>query len=229
MADADYKKIYYIPALETRLDFANLNYRNPEPAIRKEVQDDLNLLKSEITKELAFVGKTDFKVIDKFEVDLYDSAVYNETSRFLAVLKKFYINRFNKADRDKDEKINKLTSTAEKEVEFENFKNAYQNESIAELVKNTMETNRVIEKDGKLIQKIFPVYKNPDPEHVVDFDAQFYMPSKHFLNTNIDTLYFNLGVIWSMTLLLMFTLYFEVLRKLIDGLGNISNPLPKRM
>jgi ABC transport system ATP-binding/permease protein len=229
MADADYKKIYYIPALETRLDFINLNYKNPEPAIRKEVQDDLNLLKTEISEELAFVGKTDFKFIDKFEVDLYDSTVYNETGRFLAVLKKFYITRFNKADQDKDEKINKLTSTTEKEAEFEKFKNDYQNESIAELVKNTMETNRVIEKDGKLIQKIFPVYKNPDPEHMVDFDAQFYMPAKHFLNTNIDTLYFNLGVIWVMTLLLMITLYFEILRKIIDGLGNISNPLPKRM
>jgi ABC transport system ATP-binding/permease protein len=229
MADADYKKIYYIPALETRLDFINLNYKNPEPAIRKEVQDDLNLLKTEISEELAFVGKTDFKFIDKFEVDLYDSTVYIETGRFLAVLKKFYITRFNKADQDKDEKINKLTSTTEKEAEFEKFKNDYQNESIAELVKNTMETNRVIEKDGKLIQKIFPVYKNPDPEHMVDFDAQFYMPAKHFLNTNIDTLYFNLGVIWVMTLLLMITLYFEILRKIIDGLGNISNPLPKRM
>jgi ABC transport system ATP-binding/permease protein len=229
MADADYKKIYYIPALETRLDFINLNYKNPEPAIRKEVQDDLNLLKTEISEELAFVGKTDFKFIDKFEIDLYDSTVYNETGRFLAVLKKFYITRFNKADQDKDEKINKLTSTTEKEAEFEKFKNDYQNESIAELVKNTMETNRVIEKDGKLIQKIFPVYKNPDPEHMVDFDAQFYMPAKHFLNTNIDTLYFNLGVIWVMTLLLMITLYFEILRKIIDGLGNISNPLPKRM
>lgn len=229
MADADYKKIYYIPALETRLDFANINYRNTEPAIRKEVQDDLDLLKKEIIKELAFVGKTDFKVIDKFEVDLYDSSVYNETGRFLTVLKKFYVNRFNKADHDKDEKITRLTSTAEKEAEFEKFKNSYQNESIAELVKNTMETNRVIEKDGKLVQKIFPIYKNPDPEHIVDFDAQFYMPAKHFLNTNIDTLYFNLGVIWTMTLLLMITLYFEVLRKIIDGLGNISNPLPKRM
>ena len=229
MADADYKKIYYIPALETRLDFVNLNYKNPDATIRKEVKDDLDLLKKEIAKELDFVGKTDFKVIDKFDVDLYDSSVYYETGRFLSVLKKFYITRFNRADRDKDEKVNKLTSTAEKEKSFEDFKNSYQNESIAELVKNTMETNRVIEKDGKLIQKIFPIYKNPDPEHVVDFDAQFYMPAKHFLNTNIDTLYFNLGVIWSMTLLLMITLYFEVLRKIIDGLGNISNPLPKRM
>ena len=123
-------------------------------------------------------------------------------------------------------------SDAEKEEEekkFEEYRNNYQNESIGELVKNMAESNRIIEKDGKLIQKIFPIYKIPDPEHLVDFDAQFYMPAKHFLNKNIDTLYFNLGVIWSMTILLALTLYFEILRKIIDGLGNISNPIPKRM
>ncbi|MFZ6000695.1 MAG: hypothetical protein ACOYW3_09300, partial [Bacteroidota bacterium] len=71
--------------------------------------------------------------------------------------------------------------------------------------------------------------KDPDPDHWVDFDAQFYMPAKHFLNRNIDTYFFNVGVIWSMTLVLAILLYFEVLRKIVDGLSNISNPLPKRM
>ena len=142
---------------------------------------------------------------------------------------KFYINRFNRADQQKEKLIRARTSTAEGESEFEKFKSQNQNEAIAELVKNTAETHRIIEQDGKLIQKIFPIYKDPDPEHVVDFDAQFYMPRKHFLNTNIDTLLFNVLVIWSMTLALSIMLYFEVLRKIIDGLSNLSNPIPKRM
>ncbi len=229
MADADYKKIYFIPALETRLDFINLNHKNSEPGIQKEVADDLNLLKREISEELNFVGKTDFTTIENFSLDRYDSAVYDETTVFLSALKKFYINRYNQADAEKDKKISELTDTPDKEKEFEEFRNDYQNESITELVKNMVESNRIIEKDGKLIQKIFPIYKNPDPEHLVDFDAQFYMPAKHFLNKNIDTLYFNLGVIWSMTFLLAITLYFEILRRIVDGLGNISNPIPRRM
>jgi hypothetical protein len=97
------------------------------------------------------------------------------------------------------------------------------------LVKNTDESHRIIEKDGKFVQKIYPIYKDPDPDHIVDFDAQFYMPRKHFLNQNIDTFYFNLSVIWSMTVVLTLALYFELLLKVIDGLGNLSNPLPKRM
>lgn len=229
MADADYKKIYFIPALETRLDFVNLNIKNPAPEIRKEVESDLNLLKREISEELEFVGKTDFVHINDFTLERYDSSVYQEASFFLSALKKFYINRYNKADAEKDKKINELTSSAEKEKDFEVYRNSYQNEAITEFVKNTAESNRIIEKDGKLIQKIFPIYKNPDPEHMVDFDAQFYMPSKHFLNKNIDTLYFNLGVIWTMTILMAIALYYELLGKMINGLGNISNPIPKRM
>jgi hypothetical protein len=113
-------------------------------------------------------------------------------------------------------------------VEYERFRDQYRNEAIAEFVKNLSETHRIIEKDGKLIQKIYPIYKDPEPDHMVDFDAQFYMPAKHFLNRNVDTLYFNTGVIWSMTLVLAIALYFDVLRKIIEGVGNLSNPLYKK-
>jgi ABC transport system ATP-binding/permease protein len=229
MADADYKKIYFIPALETRLDFALQNYTKSDSTIRKKVANDLLVLRNEVQEELAFVSKSDFTSLNKLTIDKFDSLAYDETQNFLNALKRFYIRRYNKADEEKDIKVSKMTNTPELEKKFEAYRNSYQNEAIAELVKNTVEANRIIEKDGKLVQKIFPVYKNPDPAHMVDFDAQFYMPAKHFLNKNIDTLYFNLGVIWSMTILLMITLYFEVLRKIVDGLGNISNPIPKRM
>lgn len=229
MADADYKKIYFIPALETRLDFAHQNFNKPDSAIRKKVASDLQVLRTEISEELNFVGKADFSSLDKLTLEQFDNSAYDETQNFLNALKRFYISRYNKADVAKDKKITALTRTPQLEKEYEANRNSYQNEAIAELVKNTVESNRIIEKDGTLIQKIFPIYKNPDPSHMVDFKAQFYMPAKHFLNKNIDTFYFNLGVIWTMTFLLMITLYFEVLRKIVDGLGNISNPIPKRM
>jgi hypothetical protein len=229
MAESDYKKVYYLPELETRLAFVNLHYRNPEPAIQQEVKDNLTLLQNEIASELTIVGKDNFKALDNLTITKFDSATAAHTGIFVETLKKFYIKRYNGADQQKENKIKSMTNTLEKEHAFERFRNRYQNEAIAELVKNTMETHRVIEKNGKLIQKIFPIYKDPDPDHLVDFDAQFYMPAKHFLNQNIDTLVFNLGVVWSMTVVLALALYFEILRRIIDGLGNISNPIPKRM
>jgi ABC transport system ATP-binding/permease protein len=228
MAESDYKKIYLIPELETRLDFVNQQHLNADPAIRSEVDEELNLLHKAIEREQETAGVR-FKNLDGLAPNKFDSTIYKNSIEFLETLKKFYINRYNKADQQKDNKTSGLTNTTEKEKSFENFRKSYQNEAITELVRNTMETNRIIEKNGKLIQKIYPIYKDPDPDHIVDFDAQFYMPAKHFLNRNIDTLYFNIGVIWSMTLVLALALYWEILRKVIDALGNISNPLPKRM
>jgi ABC transport system ATP-binding/permease protein len=228
MAESDYKKIYLIPELETRLDFVNQQHLNADPAIRSEVDEELNLLHKAIEREQETAGVS-FKNLEGLAPNKFDSTIYKNSIEFLETLKKFYINRYNKADQQKDNKTSGLTNTTEKEKSFENFRKSYQNEAITELVRNTMETNRIIEKDGKLIQKIYPIYKDPDPDHIVDFDAQFYMPAKHFLNRNIDTLYFNIGVIWSMTLVLALALYWEILRKVIDAMGNISNPLPKRM
>ncbi len=229
MADADYKKVYYLPELESRLDFVKLNYKNPEQGIRIVVDKNLTVLQNEIQDELQVIGKENFKYLDHLAPGKFDSLTYVETTAFFESLKKFYNNRYTKADKQKDSKINRSTSTPEKEKEFEKERNAYQNEAITEFVKNSDEFNRIIEKDGKLVQKIYPIYKDPDPEHMVDFDAQFYMPLKHFLNHNIDTLYFNLGVIWSMTIVLAIALYFEVLLKIIDGIGNVYSKIPKRM
>lgn len=228
-AHSDFKRIYYIPTLETKLDFVNLNYKNDTPEIKEKVKSDLLLLQSELRDELQFVGNTDYIQLENLVLERFDEELYQSTRLLFEVLKKFYVNRYNKVDKEKEKIINSMTSTAEKEKEYELFRNSYQNESIADLVKNSNEMHRIIEKDGKLVQKIFPIYKDPDPDNMVDFDAQFYMPSKHFLNRNVDTLYFNLGVIWSMTIFLAIALYYEILRKIIDGLGNISNPIPKRM
>jgi len=228
-ANSDYKRIYFIPTLETKLDFVNQNFKSTVPEIHEKVVADLQILRNELTKELQFIGQPNLINTNDLEVSRFSDEIVQKTKAFFESLKRFYINRYNKADIVKENLINSLTNSAEKEKSFEKFRNSYQNESIAELVKNSTEMHRIIEKDGKLVQKIFPIYKDPDPEHMVDFDAQFYMPTKHFLNRNIDTFSFNLGVIWLMTLLLAIALYFEILRKIIDGLENISNPIPKRM
>ncbi|HEY8936065.1 MAG TPA: ATP-binding cassette domain-containing protein [Cyclobacteriaceae bacterium] len=228
MADADYKKIYYIPELETKLQFCLNNYKSTDAATRESFVRDITLIHNEIEKQQAVVG-TPQKWIEDLSPSKFDSVAYNNTTAFLESLKKFYINRFNAADHEKESRIQKETNTPEKEKAFDTFRLQYHNEAINELVKNVSETHRIIEKDGKLIQKIYPIYKDPDPEHSIDFDAQFYMPQKHFLGRNIDTFIFNTGVIWSMTLVLAILLYLDVLRKIIDGVEGLSNTKNKRV
>jgi ABC-type multidrug transport system ATPase subunit len=230
MANSDFMKVYFIPTIESKLQYCINNYRSDDPKIKETVKKNLDLIRHEITQELeGVVGRDKFTRLDDLTPSRFDSTVYEDLSRFQETLKKFYVKRYNLADQKKEEKIHDLTDTPEKEKDFTKYREAYHNETIAELVKNTSETNRIIEKDGKLIQKIYPVYKDPEPDHMVDFNAQFYMPSKHFLRSNVDTFWFNTGVIWSMSLILAILLYFDVLRRIIDGVGNLSNPLNRRM
>lgn len=222
MADADFKKIYLIPELKTRLQFVLRNHRSEDPGVRSKVENDLRILRNAIEAELKRLGTDKFPAVERLVPEKFDSTLYAQTSEFLVKLNSYYINRFNAADQQKEQKVAEMTSSPEKQKQFEMFRNDYHNETVAELVKNTGETNRIVEKDGKLIQKIFPVYKRPEPEHLVDFNAQFYMPAKHFLNRDVDTYFFNMAVIWSMTLVLSFTLYFDVLRRIMKALGSLS-------
>jgi ABC-type multidrug transport system ATPase subunit/uncharacterized tellurite resistance protein B-like protein len=228
MANADFMKVYFIPEIESKLQYCLNNYNAADPETKQTVQNDLALLRHEIHQELSLVGSDKFKRLDDLTLSRFDSTVYKDLTVFLEHLKNFYVKRYNVADQTKEAKIHEMTNTPEKEKDFEIFREQYHNEAITELVKNLSETHRIIEKDGKLIQKIYPIYKDPDPEHMVDFDAQFYMPLKHFLRSNVDTFYFNTGVIWSMTLVLAILLYFDVLRRIIDGIGNLSNPINRR-
>jgi ABC transport system ATP-binding/permease protein len=229
MADADYKKLYFIPELETKLEFCLVNYYSADPDVKAKLMANLNLVRNELKGEIPKANHKENPWIDQLMINRFDSTTYSQAVEFLANLRRLYINRYNKTEAERERKINEMTSTHEKELDFLKYKERYHNESISDLVKNITETHRIIEKDGKLIQKIYPIYKDPDPDHIIDFDAQFYMPAKHFLNKNIDTLIFNMGVIWSMTLVLAIALYFDVLRRIIDGVGNLSNPLERRV
>ncbi len=213
--------MYYIPTLQSKLDNVNLNGRRAD-SDKSVIDRDLKLLQHEIEMELAGIGKHHFLEVALLQPETFDSTVYTKTRVFLLTLKQFYTNRATAAVKEKEKRREALTSLLGGPKEFESFRHTYQNEAISVLVKNQDEALRIIESGGRLIQKIYPIYKDPEPNHFIDFDAQFYLPAKHFLNATIDTFYFNIGVIWAMSILLYATLYFDLLRRVLRRLENIS-------
>ena len=227
MANADYRKVYYIPELSTRLQYCLNNFKSKMPDTRSKVEADLALIKKEVETQLEYTGQT-LPASERLTLQQFDSSAYNAVNVFLEKLKRMYVNRYNRADEEKEKVIFQRTATPEQQASFNLFKESYHNDAIADLVKNTTETHRIIESGGRLVQKIYPIYKDPEPDHPIDFDAQFYMPAKHFLNRDIDTFWFNTAMIWSMSLALALTLYFDVLRRIIEGIGSLANPLNRK-
>ena len=212
MAQSEYKTVYYLPKLKSKLMFLKNNLDNKE---NPEFEQAMNLLRREIGLELDLVGEDKFDAYHKLTVDKFDNWTADKTEVFLNTLGRFYNNFFNEANNKKEKAIFLLTQSPEKKRQFEYLRDNYYNKTVANLVKNTNDPNRIIEYDGRLIQKIYPVFMEPQPNHALDFRTQFYAGEKYFAGYIFNTLQFNLAVIWLMSIILFVTLYYDVLRKIV--------------
>jgi hypothetical protein len=137
----------------------------------------------------------------------------------LVTLKEYYGIRSKNAMTDKEKLVTQLTSTPERKAQYDAMRLKFQNEAVNQMVERSNETVRIAEWRGELVQKIYPIYfEDHRPRHLLDFRENFYVPAKYFWGRKIDTLYFNIGMIWAMTVVLFVTLYFDLLKKLVDAL-----------
>jgi hypothetical protein len=98
------------------------------------------------------------------------------------------------------------------------LKNDHYNKNLEDLVLDRFRVDKSLETDNRIIQKIDPGYKKP----VSKFGrAHFYAPYKQIGDIKIDTYWFNLIVLWMVTLVLYIVLYYNLLEKLITGFSNL--------
>ena len=215
---AKYKRDYLVPALETKLSKV-LNQRrywrdeNYAPVVK-----DLDLLRNEITAELENVGIQKFPEVERLRIGKFDSLVSTKAKMFLSALKQYYAFQSGNAKQELEALVAQLTDTPEKREIFEKMQLRYENKAVTRMVENSDEMTRIVEWNGRLVQKFYPIYfKDHHPQNNYDFRANFFVPTKQFMGKIFDTFYFNLGVIWTMTIVLYTTLYFDLLKKGVHG------------
>lgn len=98
---------------------------------------------------------------------------------------------------------------------------ATHNEDLADILLNRTVQKKIYETPDRIIQKADPVLMAPDSRYG---RAQFYAPYKMIGKLKIGTLWFNMIVIWLMCGLLFITLYFNLLKGLLDLLERINIP-----
>lgn len=217
IAESDYKKVYYIPKLETELAYCLANRTHWRNQKHERMGSSLALLRNEIGYELDQVGRDNFPEVDRLAIGKFDSTVYAKSMKFLSTLKIYYTRKQARAMQEKEALIASLTDTPEKAARFAKDRSRYQNERVSTAVKNTATLDRVVEYEGRLIQKIYPIYfDDHKPAHAFDFSANLFQPTKHLLGSTFDTVYFNITVIWFMTVVLFITLYFDLLKKFMN-------------
>lgn len=205
-----YKSVYYTKYLQEHLDYC---FKNKDFKGRKE---NLNLIRTEINKQLSIFGEDKLPVVDQITEEGLTKDVYKQTDEFLAAIRSVYNSRRKKAKDQLDAIIEKKTATEELEARYNALRDRYENERINAMLKNIQTKRRIVTSGNELVQKIYPVYaKNEFPDHVLDFRTNFYYPEKYIFGSYLDTKIFNLIIIWVMTIVLFVAVYFDWLRKII--------------
>ncbi|MGB0368084.1 MAG: hypothetical protein ACPGD8_01690, partial [Flavobacteriales bacterium] len=130
----------------------------------------------------------------------------------------YYVKQRNAIDTKKDHVIASKIKTPEERDAFNKLRDDYYNESLGDLVLNNADFYRIIERNGKLIQRLHPIYQDPMGSSMLR--SHFFAPRKMIFGTYVDTYWANLAVIWAMSIFLMLTLYFNALSRLLRISGN---------
>jgi ABC-type multidrug transport system ATPase subunit len=214
---ADFKKYYWVKDLENKLDY--IKKYSSKQGEEKKISNYLRLLRNEISHEMVTNKYIVFKELDNLFPEKINPEILEATSNYVKQVNKFYIKVYNRANDERDNIIRSYQESPEEKEQFLKLKRDYYNDRLAEFVENSNETVRIIEYKGKLIQKIDPIYLDPEQRLV---KAHFYAPRKMIFGVYYSTFWVNTLVIWCMSLLLYIILYFRGLKKLLDFFGSTN-------
>lgn len=215
IANSDFKTVYYLPMLESMLDYLFVNNEPSKAAVRVSMEQQMTVLKNEIEKELDVVGRDKFVRLDSLRCCHLSKDIYRELSDLLVSLKHMYHARYKKARDEKETRIAALCNTPKSTERYQAKIRDYTNDGVTSLVLDNRSSTRIYEDNGQLVQKIYPVYIEPEPKSFFDYRTVFYAPVKYFGGRYYGVLFFNIMVIWFMTFVLILSLYFNLPGKLI--------------
>ena len=217
---AQFKTTYYLNEIKQRVDFITINKEDSEKTI--EVNKAIEVVKNELASELSyFDGVLDCE-------NCIESVSSELTKPQAKVIKSFLKNARTYYNEMSNRYSNDLDSISEfiGKQRLQELQNNYANKALEMFVTNANDFDKIIESNGKLIQKIDPIYNIPDEDTGV-FGAHFYAPRKFFFGKEMSTLSVNIIVIWGMTLILVITLFMNLLKRTLDGVERIARRVKK--
>ncbi|WP_109830693.1 ATP-binding cassette domain-containing protein [Reichenbachiella versicolor] len=220
-SESEYVNLYLYPAIDTDLSYINSHIKQHGKKDEALINKHLSSVQSELIKEMEAnsIPKNKFPEIDDLTIDRYSENTYTATVKFMKIMKIIYNSRANKANDAKNELKKTMSDTDAKEKKLISMRQNHTNEMIEFFLKNTSSKDRIIETDKGFVQKIYPIYMDSEPSSKVDIRSHFYAPKKHFAGLYFDTLYFNVFIIWLMSLILIVSLYFDWFKKIVEVFG----------
>lgn len=208
---------------QTELLYEQDEIRNEIVTLQNQINDDNKDIKELYTKRIKKLKLLNHNYIkplltfttnDSLSFETITPTIIASCRKYLNDCEDFYKKKDIISYKDKDRLIYILENDADSKDIFIQNKKDYQNKSLNDYVKNSNELNRIVELDGELFQQYEPIYR--DPIHRGNISAHYYAPRKKIFSNYYDTYWINFFVIWLMTIALYITLYYDVLKKLLE-------------
>ena len=220
MKFANWKKDFWLSNLDSKVK--SLERILDEKEKPEEFEQWIKVLKIEINKEMRLIENIKCEGFENLTVEKIDGRTLKQIDNYFSKLREIYKNIYKKNQADKDALIRQMQSTNEGKTAFKELQNRYRNESLLDFVTNSNSLTFVVETPKGLVQKSDPIYLDPYDSEL--FSAHFYAPRKKLFGVYYNTFAANVIVLWLMSLLLVLTLYTDLLKRTIEFCSKIKLP-----
>jgi ABC-type multidrug transport system ATPase subunit len=209
----NFLKTYWVNELESQLQYIRYNIDQPES--EEKVNRFGEIIQNEITKKHPNVDFPQFVFKSDFNTQNINQERIKKVEYYLKQFKKYLNKEFIARSKERDKLIYTIEKISDKEHYFNQLKEKYFNKTLTDMVRLNNKLNKVIAINGALVPIVDPVFRDAK-----GIRSHFYAANKKIGNQIIDTFWFNIGVLWLMSFLLMITLYFDLFKKIVGLFEN---------
>jgi len=214
----DWYSLFLIKALETDLKVCRV-YKDSLD-YRQNIMDNLYKLNYYIDKLNGLAGFGPIK--ESWKTNLNIENFNAETAKKAGVYLDSLSGQFKKIRRqtwEQKELVNKAIESKIGREEYIKLQNRYYNKYLEYAVLDPLRVDKSVETHNRIIQKFEPGYMKPTSK---SGRAHFYAPYKQIGNIKIDTYLFNVSILWLVSLVLYIALYYNILQKFTELMGNLK-------
>lgn len=225
-SEIEYKESY-LKKVEKKLTYcAKLKYKELKEKEKEEYDKAYEILSNElaliVSKQASHKIPFPYKTTEKFAKEKLDFEVAKPIRTYLHDVTKVYSLLRNEISATRNKVVKNLPKLRNGVTETQ-LRKLHDNEALDEVVRRSTQKSDsyIVEENGYLVRNYEPIFQDASGEGMFSYRAHFFAPNKKMFHTTFETFWFNVCIIWLFTFVLYISLYFDLLRLLLESFSKI--------